>query len=625
MMKRRISVAIVLLFLSATTIASSAEEVNEETGEMIVNLKVIDAKFDWMRIEAHSIVSKIVRGDDSSFSNDDPDFLDQLFDTSNKDEDDDDRTKSTQLPSFSPSKQSEMSMTPVSLSAHSIVPTEQVITSPTHQHEVNEEDGEYITTNEVEYSASPTANAVAAVNGKPTSIPTVISNIPSVSVTNKTYWPTYSPLPLHPHSTNNSPTPTLKEVMLDVCPPTYNESIWYIDGDDVAIRRKPRCQTKHCQTVYRCKSVYCNIVMPGTRDANKGWSKLGRCNDSGSNEASELESYTPTSNPVVQDIGIVVTTELPTTASTNMTVASSSARPVSSPIILSNDTKPTYTPTPIVLDEDHDSRNNTIVGYNVSDDDSNLIKMDLPFIISDITLCSSLLSKMKNTRILSSTIRSMMSDLFETLLMQDLVNIWMKVEVELNNETVNSDKMNTTTTVRLHAYFDGTAFFSPKSSSPTYDELSSLLVQYFDATEFERQLSLPFTTGNNEVPNCPEDMLVDVNSMYLTLDDGLLIPLGLAYEEMFSSSTSTAGAMGPTKDDTLGPSSSLSSTGLGTQLIVFLSTITGEIENCVYFTASNKALNYISSSRSNLNMPVVAYFFSACMLSSDCHVFTFSQ
>jgi hypothetical protein len=184
----------------------------------------------------------------------------------------------------------------------------------------------------------------------------------------------------------------------------------------------------------------------------------------------------------------------------------------------------------------------------------------------------------------------MMSDLFETLLMQDLVNIWMKVEVELNNETVNSDKMNTTTTARLHAYFDGTAFFAPKSSSPTYDELSSLLVQYFDATEFERQLSLPFTTGNNEVPNCPEDMLVDVNSMYLTLDDGLLIPLGLAYEEMFSSSTSTAGAMGPTKDDTLGPSSSLSSTGLGTQLIVFLSTITGEIENCVYFTASNKAL-----------------------------------
>ena len=615
-MKRRISVAIVLLFLSATTIASSAEEVDEETGEIIVNLKSIDAKFDWMRIEAHSIVSKIVRGDDSSFSNDDPDFLDQLFDTSNTnndgDDEDDDKTKSTQLPSFSPSKQSEMSMTPVSLSAHSIVPTEQVITYPTHQHEVNEEDGESITTNEVEYSASPTTNVVAAVNGKPTSIPTVISNIISVSVTNKTYWPTYSPLPLHPHSTNNSPTPTLKEEMLDACPPTYNESIWYIDGDDVAIRRKPRCQTKHCQTVYRCKSVYCNIVMPGTRDANKGWSKLGRCSDSGSNEASELESYTPTSNPVAQYIGIVVTTELPTTASTNMTVASSSARPVSSPTILSNDTKPTFTPTPIVLDEDHDSRNNTIVG---------LIKMDLPLIISDITLCSSLLSKMKNTRILSSTIRRMMSDLFETLLVQDLVNIWMKVEVELNNETVNSDKMNTTTTVRLHAYFDGTAFFSPKSSSPTYDELSSLLVQYFDATEFERQLSLPFTTGNDEVHNCPEDMLVDVNSMYLTLDDGLLIPLGLAYEEMFSSSTSTVGAIGPTKDDTLGPSLS------STQLIVFLSTITGEIQNCVYFTASNKALNHISSSRYNLNMnmPDVAYFFSACMLSSNCHVFTFSQ
>ena len=39
MIKRRISVAIVLLYLSATAIASSAEEVNEETGEMIVNLK----------------------------------------------------------------------------------------------------------------------------------------------------------------------------------------------------------------------------------------------------------------------------------------------------------------------------------------------------------------------------------------------------------------------------------------------------------------------------------------------------------------------------------------------------------------------------------------------------------
>jgi hypothetical protein len=168
----------------------------------------------------------------------------------------------------------------------------------------------------------------------------------------------------------------------------------------------------------------------------------------------------------------------------------------------------------------------------------------------------------------------MMIDLFETLLMQDLVNIWMKVEVELNNETVNSDKTNTTSTVRLHAYYDGTAFFSPQSSTPTYDELSSLLVQYFDATEFERRLSLPFTTGNDEVHNCPEDMLVDVNSMYITLDDGMLIPLGLAYEEMFSSSTSTAGAMGPTKNVTIGSSSSI---GLGSQLIVFLSAITGEI------------------------------------------------
>lgn len=576
MMKRRISVAVVLLFLSATTIAKSAGEVNEETGEMIVNLKVIDAKFDWMRIEANSIVSKIVRGGDSSFSNDDPDFLDQLFDTSNtnvdEDDEDDDETKSTQLPTLSPSKHSEMSMTPASLPAHSIVPTEQGTTVHTHQHEVNEEDGESITTNEVEYSASPTAHVVAAVIGKPTGIPTGISNISSVSVTNKTYWPTYSPLPLHPHSTSDSSYPSLMEIMLDVCPLTYNESIWYSDGDDVAIQRKPRCQTNHCQTVYRCKTVYCNIVMPGTLDANKGWSKLGLCNDSvdSSSEALEFQLYTPTSNPVPQDIGMVVTTELPTTTtSTNMTVPSSL-----SSSILSNNTKPTYTPTTIVLDEDHDSRNNTIVGYNVSEDDSNLIKMDLPLIISDITLCPSLLSKMKNTRILSSTIRSMMIDLFETLLMQDLVNIWMKVEVELNNETVNSDKTNTTTTVRLHAYYDGTAFFSPQSSSPTYDELSSLLVQYFDATEFERRLSLPFTTGSNKVHDCPEIMLVDVNSVYITLDDGLLIPLGLAYEEMFSSSTSTAGAMGPTKDVAIDSSSSI---GLGSQLIVFLSAITGEI------------------------------------------------
>lgn len=577
-MKQRISLAVVLLFLSATTIAKSAEEVNEKTGEMIVNLKVIDAKFDWMRIEAHSIVSKIVRGDDLSFSNDDPDFLDQLFDTPNTNDDEgDDKTKSTRLPTLSPSKQSEMSIAPASLPAHSIVPTEQGTTDHTHQHEVNEEDGESITTNEFEYSASPTANVVAAATGKPTGIPTVISNILSVSVTNKTYWPTYSPLPLHPNSTSDSSYPSLTEITLDVCPLTYNESIWYSDGDDVAIQRRPRCQTNHCQTVYRCKTVYCNIVMPGTLNANKGWSKVGLCNDSidSSSEALEFQSYTPTSNPVTQDIGMVFTTELPTTTSTNMTVPSSL-----SPSILSKNTKPTYTPTTIVLDEDYDSRNNTIVGYNVSEDDSNLIKMDLPLIISDITLCPSLLSKMKNTYILSSTIRSMIIDLFKTLLMQDLVNIWMKVEVELNNETVNSDKTNTTTTVRMHAYYDGTAFFPPQSSSPTYDELSSLLAQYFDATEFERRLSLPFSTGSNEVHDCPEDMLVDVNSMYITLDDGLLIPLGLAYEETFSSSTSTAGAMGPS-----------SSIGLGSQLIVFLSAITSEffstIELCLVHSFRN--------------------------------------
>ena len=129
---------------------------------MIVNLKSIDAKFDWMSIEAHSFVSKIVRGsDDSSLPSQ---MTIQILLTS---------YSIHQTPTTTTTRLSQLSRVRCQWHQLASIPTEQVTTFPTHQHELNEEDGESTiaggdTTIEVEYTASPTANVVAAVTGKPT-------------------------------------------------------------------------------------------------------------------------------------------------------------------------------------------------------------------------------------------------------------------------------------------------------------------------------------------------------------------------------------------------------------------------------------------------------------------------
>jgi len=193
------------------------------------------------------------------------------------------------------------------------------------------------------------------------------------------------------------------------------------------------------------------------------------------------------------------------------------------------------------------SSNNTNEAISDNDD---VIQVDLPQIICDITTSPSFYQNLERKHVLLETMTNMMYDLLDThlpKLVYDLQNISLRVEVKKNK----SD--NLVPTVRLHAYFRGATFFSSRAS-PTRDDLITLLLRFFDVDEFSRRLMLPFRTRG---VNSTDDELVEVNSCYFTLEDGSLIEPGFEYEEKTLPNTGTL-------------------TGLGMQVVLLLSALIGE-------------------------------------------------
>ena len=69
--------------------------------------------------------------------------------------------------------------------------------------------------------------------------------------------------------------------------------------------------------------------------------------------------------------------------------------------------------------------------------------------------------------------------------------------------------------MRLHAYFTGISSFSLRGA-PTSNEITQLLVEYFDVDEFNRQLMVPSKAARAAKIRA-ESISINVNSVFFAL------------------------------------------------------------------------------------------------------------
>ena len=395
----------------------------------------------------------------------------------------------------------------------------------------------------------------------PTDLPTAADTIDYIANDEEvTLYPTYSPSELSAKSSSSSSMngTTHDNEATHVCPQLFDTSLDYKAGDNVSIKRNRRVWF----VAYECRpwpeSAYCNLIMPGKRDSDKGWTKLGRCyinsgthttplnngtatSDAigGGQDQDALSSHSPVSEgsdslPTKNDMSVIdqqmgdPVPSLPSTTSPARAPAGSSNHP-------DNDDQhpgPTPYPTsasPTSVTPTATSEVGNIEGGDLDADSS--IRVDLPNIICDITLSSSLSEKFEQKHVLLGAMTTIIYEIFGTHLppsLYDLAGITLSVEVVKNKDDGGTAKP----TMRIHAYFTGVALFTLQGA-PTRSDLITLLIRYFSVDEFNRRLIAPIkqTRGLRAPKTSIGHESVKVNSVFFTLEDGSLVSAGSIYDE----------------------------------------------------------------------------------------------
>jgi len=388
----------------------------------------------------------------------------------------------------------------------------------------------------------------------PTDVDGILSSAPTLSILDaeavtshlqvnneedESYFPTYSPSEVSTKSTSglssNNTSISSNSITSNhgrVCPQEFNISIEYKGGDVVSIKRSRQCRAKRCHVEYQCKhwpeSAYCNLLVPGKRGSDKGWLKLGRCFDaSGVNDVS-LNNTVAEVEEQGQGNGREDAASSPTGESTTGQESSHHEE---------NEDGSLPTPSPLAHDQassshqdNEDSDIQSVLDETTdtqqagTPDIDESIRVPLPRIIADITLSSSLSEEFEQKHILSEAMTNMIYNLFGIYIypsLYDLVGISLSVDIKKNSNEVGDAE-----TTRVHAYFDGDALFS-MIGAPAKSDLITLLVQYFDIDEFNQRL-VTSVGGRRRLSSADEEdsVVVKVNSVFFTLEDGSLVSAG---------------------------------------------------------------------------------------------------
>ena len=166
------------------------------------------------------------------------------------------------------------------------------------------------------------------------------------------------------------------------------------------------------------------------------------------------------------------------------------------------------------------------------------IQVKLPRIICDITISQSLLGVLEQKRALLSTMKTTVNQILRT----NLPSLYKYLGVLFDVQVVESaSDLESPSLRRLHAFFNGTASFSPQGAHPTEQEIIKLLLAHFDVDAFSQSLRAPLRdrrlTASALAPHGSSDTVVKVNSVFFKVD-GSLVLAGSMFDQVPSTSTS---------------------------------------------------------------------------------------
>jgi len=309
------------------------------------------------------------------------------------------------------------------------------------------------------------------------------------------------------------------------CPELFDKSAFYIEDDVISTQGPLFCRSEGCRIIYKCTvPAFCNIVVPGKEHSEEGWFKIGYCGNNVTSsslsdghvvsieeeeaeelDVAELPSSFPTPLHDVDDVTEHQGTEVV------LGEEEEEAVPTSRPTSWQFGINPTL-PTP----PENDDQSTTAPNSSIS--------VSIPKIICDISLSSSLTENFEQTHVLLVVMTKTIYDIFEPHLskeLYDLTGISLNVSTEKNQEGDSSSSI-----IRLHAFFTGTASFS--LVAPTQSDLTELLLLHFDVQKFTNRLTFPLRLRTMEEP------VVMVNSVFFTLEDGSLVNAGYKNAKEFA-------------------------------------------------------------------------------------------
>lgn len=357
-------------------------------------------------------------------------------------------------------------------------------------------------------TTAPTLNSTTESSSSlPSPMPVLATSVASASNSSDVVLkPSRAPIGLHsssPIKSKASKSPATIDIAIIECPQQFNSSAKYQQFDVVSME----------SIIYKCKpwpnDAYCNSFEPGSKYSDHGWTIEGPC-----------VTFSPSPSPTVE-------------TSAEPSLSPSSSIPTDSPTA---DQDITHSPTAVsvesvtVFPTPVPTTNSSAVASQAPSKGNDVLSVDLPRIICDISLSPHLAPKFQQKHVLLVAMTNTLFNILDVHLSNDVAGISLSVQVAINsngNET-------SATMMRLKADFTGSVSFSLDDDRvPAESDLVNILLSHFSIEEFTKRLTSPLKTTRASI----QDSVVKVNSVFF-FEDGMLLPAGANHYSASSSPTS---------------------------------------------------------------------------------------
>jgi hypothetical protein len=294
------------------------------------------------------------------------------------------------------------------------------------------------------------------------------------------------------------------------CPGQFNDTIEYHEFDVVSMN----------YVVYKCKawprSAYCNTFAPGSEYGEHGWTADGPC-------AVSSPSFSPTvdSGETSLSPNNLLPTMLPTAEDKAFTFS------------------PTVVESIMLLPTSNSSTNE-------SSKDDKVLSLNLPRIICDISISPGLTPTFEDKHVLLIAMTNTIFQILDRHLDKTKYEVD-GISLSVHVSTKEGDNESVTSMIRVKADFTGKVTFAigdGDTGAPSARELVDILLSHFQIDEFTKRLTSPL-----KPTRAAQDQIVKVNSVFFSLEDGMLLPVRVTNDNAVTFTDSPSPAEPADADD----------------------------------------------------------------------------